>query len=102
MNKVLGYLGLANRAGKLRNGHVVTDLVRRNQAKVVLYASDASDRTKKQISDKCSYYRVPCYEFLDSETISAAIGGQNMKIVAVTDASFASAIVGELERTEVD
>ncbi len=60
------YLGLCRRAGGvIRGGETILRSVRsESTAKkpaLVLIASDASDRTAKQLADKCRYYAVPCY-----------------------------------------
>lgn len=49
-------------AGGVKTGFdIVLGEVRSHRAKFVLLASDASDRTKKQITDKCTYYNVKLY-----------------------------------------
>ncbi|MBE6569510.1 MAG: hypothetical protein E7658_04750 [Ruminococcaceae bacterium] len=59
------YLGLCRRAGGVvRGGETILRAVRSESAAkkpaLVLIASDASDRTAKQLADKCRYYKVPC------------------------------------------
>ena len=52
-------IGLCRAAGGVTTGvEAVLDEVRRGRAKFVLLASDASARTRKQITDKCNYYHV--------------------------------------------
>lgn len=102
MNKILSYLGFAKKANQLSSGHVVLDAVRANRAKLVIVAEDTSDRSKKQLQDKCRYYHVPCYVVLSSEEISQAIGRNNIKTVSINDTNFASAVLKEIERNEVD
>lgn len=60
------YLGLCKRAGGvIRGGETILRAVRSDSAGkrpvLVLIASDASDRTAKQLADKCRYYSVPCF-----------------------------------------
>lgn len=56
-------IGLCRAAGGVTVGFdsVLAD-VRGGRAKFVIAASDASDRTRKQLSDKCKYYHVTCFE----------------------------------------
>ena len=56
-------IGLCRAAGGVTVGFdAVLNEVRSGRAKFVLIASDASDRTRKQLSDKCKYYHVTCFE----------------------------------------
>lgn len=56
------YIGLCMAAGGVKTGvDIVLGEVRSHRAKFVLLASDASDRTKKQVTDKCTYYNVKVF-----------------------------------------
>ena len=56
------YIGLCMAAGGVKTGvDMVLGEVRSHRAKLVLLASDASDRTKKQVTDKCNYYNIPLF-----------------------------------------
>ena len=96
-DKILTYLGLA--AAK-RSTVLGTDLVLKEIRKLkrpfcVLLASDASERTVKQITDKCAYYSVhlinmPC----DMETLGRRVGKISpTACVALTDKGLAEQIV---------
>ena len=55
-NKFFRMLGLAARARKLNFGEgAVRDSVRTKLAKMVIVAQDASDNTKKKLSDNCKF-----------------------------------------------
>lgn len=52
-------IGLCRAAGGVTVGtDAVLGEVRSGRAKFVLAASDASERTRKQLADKCNYYHV--------------------------------------------
>ena len=56
------YIGLCMAAGGVKTGvDIVLGEVRAHRAKLVLLASDASERTKKQVRDKCTYYNIPLF-----------------------------------------
>ena len=57
----------------------VLGAVRGGKAKFVLIARDASDRTKKQITDKCTYYQVKygTCEY-DSAAIAQMLGKKSL------------------------
>lgn len=70
------YIGLCRAAGGVVIGtdSVLTE-IRRGRAKFILIAADASERTKKQLSDKCTFYEVKYYtaEF-DSAAMARLLG----------------------------
>ena len=87
--KALNLLGLATRARLLESGSpTVLDAIRRNRAKLVIIAEDASPNTKKQFLDKCDYYKIPAYIILSRDEISHAIGKERA-VCAFTDNGFA-------------
>lgn len=56
--------------------------IRGGRARFVLVASDASDRTRKQLSDKCKYYHVTCFEGAYSSAGLAEMLGRRSGCVA--------------------
>lgn len=96
-DKTLTYLGLA--AAK-RSVVVGTDLVlrevRRQKGTVcVLLASDASERTAKQITDKCKFYEIPLIRpECDMEELGKRVGRISpTACVAVCDRGLATQII---------
>lgn len=87
--KALNLLGLSMRAGKLVSGEdtVIRD-IRKKTVKLVIVTLDASDNSKKMITDKCKYYGVPYKVAFTQAELSHAIG-KNRKIVALKDQGFA-------------
>lgn len=93
MNKVFGLLGLAKRAGKLICGESASkDSVRYGKACLVIIASDASDNTKKSITDSCKYYGVPYYIYGTKDTLGHSVGNPFNAAVSVTDLGFSKSI----------
>lgn len=94
-NKFLSMLGLAKRAGKVVSGEFMTEkAVKTGKAFLVIVAEDASENTKKNFRDMCSWYKVPLRMGPDRETLGHAIGQEMRVSVAVTDENFAAAITG--------
>ena len=89
-------LGLMVRAGALVSGSQVLPAVRQKQAVLVLLASDSSQGTQKQVTDKCHYYQVECLMVEDSQALSTAIGKHNRKSVAILNAGFAKKLKEKL------
>lgn len=92
MNRTLSILGLTLKAGKLVTGPSIIDVIRNQQAQLVLVACDAGKNTKKKIFDKANFYHVECYEFVDVNTLSKAIGKNNRSAVAIIDKGFADLV----------
>lgn len=101
-SKVSSYLGFARRSGKVATGADLTLTAVRKAAKsgreysvAILISKDASERTKKQISDKCTFYKVFFAECeLDSYDLSALLGKKSpVTALAVTEENLAKAII---------
>ncbi|MFC0188856.1 YlxQ family RNA-binding protein [Fictibacillus aquaticus] len=82
-------LGLANRAGKIISGEeLVVKAIQKNTAKLVLLSEDASENTKKKVTDKCKFYQVEWQWIPDRNTLGNAIGKEQRVVVAVSDQGF--------------
>lgn len=89
-DKFYGLLGLASSARKIISGEeLVIQEVRKGHAKCVILAGDASEGTKKKVTDKCHYYQVPVIYADDRFRLGAAIGKDQRVVVAVCDLGFA-------------
>ncbi|MBM7701905.1 YlxQ family RNA-binding protein [Metabacillus iocasae] len=92
------FLGLANRARKIISGEeLVVKEVRRQNAKLVILAKDASANTLKKVTDKCTYYNVQVKFVEDRYVLGQAIGKEARVVVAVLDDGFASKLVAMLD-----
>lgn len=106
--KIESYIGLSRRCGKLAIGteQTIAEVRRasggheyeggaklRNIA--VIVSSGVSQRTHKQLTDKCSYYGAYCIESkLDSYDLSKLIGkSAPVSAIAVTERKLAEAII---------
>ncbi|GCF92757.1 50S ribosomal protein L7/L12 [Enterococcus florum] len=92
-DKALNMLGLAMRAGKLITGEEMTiNEIRKNKVKLVIVASDASENTKKKVTDKSKFYQTAyLMDFSESELTNAI--GRPRKVIGVMDTGFAERIV---------
>ena len=90
--EVTSLLGLCQRARKVASGEMVIEAIRNKEASLVLYASDASDNTKKRIQDKARFYGVEAIEVENSDLLSSAIGKKGRVSVAILDSGFAKKI----------
>lgn len=96
-NKFLGMLGLAKRAGKVQTGEdVCSKAVKSGKAKLIIIACDASDNTKKSITDSCRYYNVQYIERCSKAELGKYTGADSRAVVSVNDDNFAKAILNRL------
>ena len=92
-NRILSLLGLSQKAGKIKSGaFATTDAVKSFKAWLVIIATDASDNTKKEFTNMCSFYEVPCWEYSTKEELGASIGKEERSVVAVCDEGFAKSL----------
>jgi ribosomal protein L7Ae-like RNA K-turn-binding protein len=96
-NDWVSFLGLAQRAGKIVSGEdTVIRVIREGKAGAVILSRDASDRTRKTVSNKCTFYHVPLLSVPDREQLGRAIGQPARVLAAVTDAGFAKGLIKRL------
>ena len=98
MSKVLNYLGLSKRAGKLVQG---TDAVLKNlrskQTYIMFVANDASLATIEKVTKKGAFYNIPVITKFSTDELSHSLGEQNIKVIAINDIGFKKAIMKELK-----
>ena len=104
MNKVLGLLGLAKKAGKIEVGEESTGAaVRAKDARLLLIASDAADNSCRRLRHfadigACLYAKLPCTK----EELGGALGRTSCAMAAVTDIGFAEAVAEKLAEDDPD
>ena len=97
-NKVMSYLGLATRAGKVQSGEFSTEKsVKSGRAALVMVAEDASDNTKTKFAAMCTFYKVPIYIYGTKETLGASIGKELRASLALEDTGFCNAIKKQID-----
>ena len=91
--KALNLLGVAYRARMIINGYdSVMDAVIKGKAKIVLIASDASEKTIEAFQKKCFYYHVGICEVFTTAELSKAIGKGLCKVLAISDDGFTKSL----------
>lgn len=89
MNKAT--LGLAYKAKKVMIGtDYVIDAMRKGEIYLILLANDASENTKKKISDKAKTYQVVVNHEYSSSDLATALGKHDIKVIGIKDRGFAS------------
>ncbi|MDE6952547.1 MAG: ribosomal L7Ae/L30e/S12e/Gadd45 family protein [Erysipelotrichales bacterium] len=97
LNKeVYSLLGLCSCARKLSRGSLLIDDILHQKASFVIICEDASENTKKKISDKCQYYHVDYIISGEIDLLSHAIGKSNCVAVGILEKGFANKIKSKL------
>jgi len=92
-DKILNFIGLAKRAGKVITGEAKTvDLIKTDKCHLVILASDTSQNTSKKIFDKCRFYNKKLIIFSDKATLGKYTKNEYAAVVSVTDSGFANKI----------
>ena len=101
MNKFLGMLGLAKRAGKITSGEFLCEqAIKNGQSRLVIIASNISENSKKSVVNACSYYGVQYIELATSVELGKAIGAGERMVISVNDDNFKDAILSKIERID--
>ena len=97
MNRALGSLGLAMRAGRVQSGADACDkLIKAGSACLILIDAGASPATRKAMTDACAYYSVP-YRLVPAGELGRAIGRSGRMAAAITDRAFAARLIALLD-----
>ena len=92
-NRVLGLLGLSAKAGKICFGRdACIELIEKRKMKLVIIATDASERTKRNLEFICNSNDVKVYFYGTIDELSKAIGKSNKAIIGIKDQNFANQI----------
>ncbi len=99
-NRLLGFLGLCKRAGRLVSGaETVTKAVTEQKARLVLYASDVSENSLKAVLRAAGDQNVPALRLsYTKEELSFSLG-KYCAIICTTDEGFAKKLL-ELMKEE--
>lgn len=96
--KIFSLLGLATRSRNVVSGEFMTEKsVKEGTARLVIVAEDASDNTKKEFKDMCSYRKVPMAVIGTKEELGKSMGKEMRASLSITDQGFAEAVIKLLQ-----
>ncbi len=103
MNKIMGLLTIARKAGKLSLGMDMSkDACKSGVSKGVCTALDISPKSLKEIMFVCMCENVPLYSLgLDMESVGIALG-KSVGIISVNDDGFMKKAKTYMEEIEID
>lgn len=95
-DRVLGMVGLAVRAGKVRFGVFMTEkAIDEGSASLVIAAEDIGASNRRRIENRCKDCDVELMFYSDKQSLSRAAGKKDMPVLAICDEGFAKAIVNK-------
>lgn len=95
--QVVQFLGLCMRAGRVISGQeACVDLIRQEEAALVLMDGAASENTQKRIADACRSHGVPVWT-LRQGALGHAIGKRGRMVVALKADGMARKLLSLLE-----
>lgn len=99
MNKTLGMLGIAKKAGFLEIGEEPSGIAARsNKARALITASDAAGNTVRRVTNFAEKARIPHIKLpYTKDELGDALGINSCAAIAVTDAGMAVSIAEKLE-----
>lgn len=93
VNKVYGLLGISAKAGKIVAGNdLVIEEMSKNKVKLVIIATDASEKTIKNIIYYCEKYNIKNMLYGTIDELSKSIGKHNKAIIGIEDQNLAEAL----------
>ena len=103
MNKIMGLLTMARRAGKLSLGMDMSkDACKSGISKGICVAFDISQKSLKEIKFICMSENVPLYSLgMDMESVGAELG-KKVGIISVNDGGFMKKAKIYMEEIEID
>jgi ribosomal protein L7Ae-like RNA K-turn-binding protein len=101
-DKILSFLGLCLKAGKLEIGEESSGAAQRSgKAKLILVASDASPGTAKRAGDYSEWGNIPLIKLTHSkEELGEMLGKRVCAVLAVTDKGMAKAMAAKIEELQ--
>ena len=91
--KIIGLLGLAQRAGFIASGAMQTErALLTGRCKLLLVAVDTAADTQKRLESMTRQTNTPMFRVLTKQQMGIAIGKSHKAAIAVTDIGFAGSL----------
>ena len=95
--RVTGFLGLCMRAGQMTSGQdACVEAIRGGQAAIALLDGDASENTRKRITDACHSHSTPLYT-VSSGALGHAIGRKGRMVICLKEGGMADKLLTMLK-----
>lgn len=98
--RILGYIGLANKAGQVISGSsLVSDAIRGgHKPGLILVAMDVSESIGEKIELLADVQRITCFRIMKKDDFGAILGKAPRSAVAIRTGGFVAQLTHEIER----
>jgi predicted RNA-binding protein YlxR (DUF448 family) len=98
--RILGYLGLANKAGQVISGSsLVSDAIRGgHKPGLILVATDVSEAIGEKTELLAAAHRIACFRIMKKDDFGAILGKAPRSAVAIRAGGFVTQLTYEIER----
>lgn len=98
--RVLGYIGLANKAGQvISGGSLVSDAIRSgHKPGLILVATDVSEAIGEKIEMLAAVHHIACIRILNKDDFGAILGKAPRSAIAIRAGGFVAQLSYEIER----
>ena len=99
--RIAGYIGIAQKAGKIAAGDMLTqEALKANKATMLLIAADAAASVKEELLPQAERKNLPVLEWKDKDSLGLVVGKSRRGALALCDAGFTKAILKVLKEAE--
>ncbi len=96
--KIVGLLGMAQRAGKIASGDVaIRKAMAAGKARALILAGDASERLRETLTHEAEAAGLPVYTVLTKEELGQCLGKEYRAAAALLDKGFAKTLEERLQ-----
>jgi len=100
LRRILGYIGLANKAGQvISGGSLVSDAIRSgHKPGLILVATDVSEGIGEKIELLATVHHIACLRVLSKDDFGAILGKAPRSAIAIKPGGFVAQLTYEIER----
>lgn len=92
-SKLIGFLGLTRKSGKITlGGNLTENAINKNKVKLIILCEDASENTKEKFTAFSRNKNIKLINFTNKEDLGKALGKSELSVVGITDAKMADVI----------
>jgi len=98
--RILGYVGLANKAGQvISGGSLVSDAIRGgHKPGLILVAADVSEAIGEKIEQLAAVHRIACFRIMKKDDFGTILGKAPRSAIAIRAGGFVAQLTYEIER----
>ena len=98
--RILGYVGLANKAGQvISGGSLVSEAIRGgNKPGLILVAADVSEAIGEKIEQLAAVHHIACFRIMNKDDFGTILGKAPRSAIAIRAGGFVAQLTNEIKR----